>query len=99
MLEIVITQGSFRAFEVNCRAVLAGRNIGIGHRGLSKFAGTMNMLPPMNENVYRDHVEAIHAAAEVVRKESMNKASQETKQFYEVEDDGNYDIGISAGGT
>lgn len=39
-----------KAFEVNRRAVLAGRNIGIGHTGLSKFAGTMNMPPPMNEN-------------------------------------------------
>ncbi|CAB4024276.1 Hypothetical predicted protein [Paramuricea clavata] len=59
----------------------------------------MNMLPPMNENAYRDHVSAIHAAAEVVCKESMNSASDETKQFYEVEEDGNYDIGISADGT
>jgi hypothetical protein len=44
----------------------------------------------MNENAYRDHVLAIHA--EVVCKESMNNASQETKQFYEVEEDGNYII-------
>jgi hypothetical protein len=87
-----------KAFVVNRRAVLAGRNIGIGHRGLSKFAGTMNMPPPMNENAYRDHVVAIHAAAEEVCKESTNHARQETKQFYEVEEDGNY-IGISADGT
>ncbi|CAB4023629.1 Hypothetical predicted protein [Paramuricea clavata] len=84
-----------KAFVVNRRAVLAGRNIGIGHRGLSKFAATMNMPPPMNENAYRDHVVAIHAAAEVVCKESMNHARQETKQFYEVEEDGNYNIGSS----
>jgi hypothetical protein len=50
-----------KAFEVNRRAVLGGRNIGIGHRGASKSAGTMNMPPPMNENAYRDHVVAIHA--------------------------------------
>jgi hypothetical protein len=79
-----------KAFEVNRRAVLTGRNIGIGHRGSSKSTGTMNMPPPMNENAYRDHVLAIHA--EVVCKESMNNASQETKQFYEVEEDGNYII-------
>ena len=88
-----------KAFEVNHRAVLAGRNIGIGHRGLAKFAGTMNMPPPMNENAYRDHVAFINAAAEVVCKEIMNKASEETKQFSEVEEDGNFDIGISANGT
>jgi hypothetical protein len=50
-----------KAFEVNRRAVLAGRSIGIGHRGPSKSAGTMNMPPPMNENAYRDHVVATHA--------------------------------------
>ncbi|CAB4039199.1 Hypothetical predicted protein [Paramuricea clavata] len=50
-----------KAFEVNRRAVLAGGNIGIGHRGPSKSAGTMNMPPPMNENAYRDQVVAIHA--------------------------------------
>ena len=79
--------------------MLDGRNIGIGHRGLTKFAGTMNMPSPMNENAYRDHVASMNAAAEVVCKESMNKASEETKQFYEVEEDGNFHIGISADGT
>jgi hypothetical protein len=29
----------------------------------------------------------------------MNNASDETKQFYEVEEDRKYDIGISADGT
>ena len=87
-----------KAFEVNRRAVLAGRNIGIGYIGLLIFAGTMNMPPPMNKNVCRDHVAAINAA-ELVCKESMNNASQQTKQFYEVEEHGKYDIGISADGT
>ena len=88
-----------KALEVNRRAVLAGRNIGIGHTGLPKFAGTMNMPPPMNENAYRDHVAAMNAAAELICKESMSNASQQTKLFYEVEEDGKYDIGISADGT
>ena len=61
-----------KAFEVNRRPVLAGRNIDIGHTGLSKFAGTIYMPPPMNENAYRDHVAAINAAAELVCKESMS---------------------------
>ena len=59
----------------------------------------MNMPPQMNENAYRDHVAAINVAAELVCKESMNNASQPTKQFYEVEEDGKYEIGISADGT
>ena len=88
-----------KAFEVNRRAVLVGRNIGIGHRGLPKFACTMNMPPPMNESSYRDHVSAIHDAAKVVCNESMKNAGYETKQFYEVEEDGKYNIGISADET
>ena len=47
-----------KAFEVNRRAVLATRNIGVGHQGLVKFTCVMSMLPPMNENAYRDHVQA-----------------------------------------
>ena len=54
-----------KAFEANRRAVLAMRNIGIGHQGLVKFCGVMNMLAPMNANSYTGHVSAIHGAAEV----------------------------------
>ena len=50
---------------MNRRLVLASRNIGIGHRGLTKFAGVMNMLPPMNENSYRYLVSAVRNAAEI----------------------------------
>lgn len=87
------------AFEVNRRVMLATRNIGVGHQGLVKFSAAMNMLAPMNANAYRDHVKAIHEAAEVVAKASMANAAEETKQSYEPEVDGVYDIGISADGT
>ena len=36
--------------EVNKRAVLAARNIGVGFQGLSKFAGVMNIPQPMSKN-------------------------------------------------
>ena len=80
------------AFEVNRRVMLATRNIGVGHQGLVKFSAAMNMLAPMNANAYRDHVKAIHEAAEVVAKASMANAAEETKQSYEPEVDGVYDI-------
>ena len=48
------------------------------------------MPPPINENAYRDHVAAINAAAELVCKESMSNASQQTKKIYEAEEDGKY---------
>lgn len=87
-----------KAFEANRRAVLAMRNIGVGHQGLVKFCGVINMLAPMNANSYTNHVTAIRGAAEVAAKGSMKSAAEETKQFYEPEDDV-YDIGISADST
>ena len=53
----------------------------------------VNMLAPMNANLYTNNVTAIHGAAEVVAKASMKSAAEETKQFYEPEEDGLYDIG------
>lgn len=57
------------------------------------------MLTPMNKNSYRDHVTAIRNAAETEAKRSMANASRETKEFYEPEDDGIYNIGVSGDGT
>lgn len=88
-----------KAFEVNRRAVLATRNIGVGHQGLEKFACVMNMLPPMNENAYRDHVQAVHDAAERVAKESMSQAANRVKEFYEPDEEGIYNIAVSGDGT
>ena len=88
-----------KAFEVNRRAVLATRNIGVGHQGLVKFACVMNMLPPMNENAYRDHVQAVHDAAERVAKESMSQAANKVKEFYEPDEEGIYNIAMSGDGT
>lgn len=47
----------------------------------------MNMLPPMNENSYRDHVSAVRNAIE------------EVKSFYEPNEEGLFDIGVSGDGT
>ena len=88
-----------QAFEVNRRAVLAMRNIGVGHQGLEKFTCVMNMLPPMNENAYRDHVKAVRDATESVAKESMSKAANDVKEFYEPNEEGLYDIAVSGDGT
>ena len=91
--------GTSQAFEVNRRAVLASRNIGVGHQGLVKFAGTMNMPPPMNENAYRDILEAVKKAAQTVCQQSMTAAVDDAKRFYEPEEDGVFEIGISGDGT
>ena len=57
------------------------------------------MLTPMTENSYRDHVAAVRNAAETVAKRSMANAAKETKEFYEPEDDGIYNIAVSGDGT
>ena len=88
-----------KAFEVNRRVVLAARNIGVGHHGLVKFSAVMNMMTPMHENSYRDHVKAICNAAKTVAKRSMENAVEELKEFYEPEEDGFHNVGISADGT
>ena len=59
----------------------------------------MNMLHPMNENSYRDHVKALQNAAESVAKSSMSKAAGEVNEFYEPAEDGLYDIAVSDDGT
>ena len=88
-----------QAFEVNRREVLATRNIGVGHQGLVKFTCVMNMLPPMKENSYRDHMKAVQTAAESVALESMSKAATEVKEFYKEKKDGLYNIGVLGDGT
>ena len=88
-----------KAFEVNRRVVLAARNIGVGHQGLLKFSAVMNMMAPMHQNSYSDHVKAICNAAQNVAKRSMENAVEELKEFYEPEEDGFYNVGISADGT
>lgn len=92
-----IQQG--KAFEANRRVVLAARNIGVGHQGLVKFCAVMNMMAPMHENSYSDHVKAIHKAAQSVTKRSMENAVQELKESDEPEEDGIHNVGISADGT
>ena len=57
------------------------------------------MLPPMNENAYRDHVQAVHDAAERVAKESMSQAANKVKEFYEPDEEGISDIVVSGDGT
>ena len=70
-----------QAFEVNRRVVLATRNIGVGHQGLVKFCCVVNMLPPMHENSFQDHLKAVENAAQTAVEKSMAKAADEAKYF------------------
>jgi len=57
------------------------------------------MLPPMNENAYRDHVQAVRDAAERTAKESMSRAADKVKEFYEPDEGGTFNIAVSGDGT
>ena len=82
-----------RIMEVNLRSVYAMRRCGVGHNGLQKFCGAMNMPPPVTRKNYSKLSDRLGAAVEKVAKTSMIEASVEVKQ-----QEGS-DIGISFDGT
>ena len=87
------------SYEVNRRALLAARNIGVGHQGLTKFAAVMNMPQPMSKNAYRNATKTVHKAAKEIVTKSMSEAASQTKEFYDEDEDGHIDIGVSGDGT
>ena len=87
------------SYEVNRRALLAARNIGVGHQGLTKFAAVMNMPQPMSKNAYRNATKTVHKAAKEIVTKSMSEAASQTKEFYDEDEDGHIDIGFSGDGT
>ncbi len=88
-----------QACEINRRAVLASRNIGVGHQGLVKLAAVLDLLPPMNKSAYKKTVDTLKDAAEIVAEQSKSVAANETKEFYEAGEDGITDIAVSGDGT
>jgi len=59
----------------------------------------MNMPSPMNENSYKDSVDAVRKAAQTVCLQSMRSAVENVKNVYERDEDGVFDMGISGDGT
>lgn len=59
-----------QAFEVN---KIVTRNIGVGHQGLVKFCGVMNMLPPMQQNSFQDHLKAVKNAAQTAAEKACQR--------------------------
>lgn len=71
--------GSQQLMEVNMRSVYAMRRIGVGHKGLEKFCGTMNMPPPAASKNYDKLMLKLGIASEKVAKTSMIDAAYEVK--------------------
>ena len=53
----------------------------------------------INENAYRDHVQAMHDAAKCTAKKSISKLPDKVKEFYEPDEEGVYNIAVSGDGT
>ena len=70
---------SKNSFEVNVRAVMAMRNLGIGHDGLESFCMHMNMNKPMTRNNYSKLIDSLHTEYMNEAEESMKSAAEEVK--------------------
>ena len=56
------------------------RRVGVGHKGLQKFCGAMNMPPPVAVKTYNKLADKLGQAAEKVSKVSMLDATMSIKQ-------------------
>ena len=82
-----------KAMEVNIRSVYAMRRCGVGHKGLQKFCGVMNMPPPVARKNYDKLSDKVGVAVEKVAKTAMIQAALEVKEC-----DGD-NIGVSFDGS
>ena len=72
-----ISESSGRnCFEVNKRAMIAFRENGLGHTGMSTFCRCMNIPPPMNIRTFEDLNSDIHNAYVKTAQESMSNAGK-----------------------
>ncbi|MCP4483313.1 MAG: hypothetical protein GY823_01950 [Flavobacteriaceae bacterium] len=69
-----------RMWEVNGRAVLAFRNIGVRYEKITDFSKTMNMQKPMTRNNYDKLIDSVHAAYMKEAEKSMKNAVEEVKE-------------------
>ena len=70
-----------KPFEVNIRSVYAFRSCGVGHTGIEKFCGMMNMPSPMTGVNYAKMSCNIRDAVKIVAEKSMKDAVEEAKLY------------------
>ena len=74
-----------RFFEVNRRAVFAGRAVGMARERLVRFCALMNMPTPMSKSTYQRHQAALLNAANTVAKQSHDNAAETVRKLGEEE--------------
>ena len=82
-----------KTFDINARSVYALRSCGVGHTGLEKFCGLMNLPKPVARKNY-DISNQIGDAAKLTAEKSMIAATEEEKTL-----EGSSDISVSVDGT
>ena len=93
VVENVTSKRGIKSYEVNIRSIYAMRSCGVGHTGMNRFCGLMNMPPPIRAHSYDEASNKIRDAAEKVAKSSMIAAASDVKAT-----DGK-DIGVTVDGT
>ena len=89
-----------RYFEVNRRAVFAGRAVGLGREGLVKFCALMDMPPPMSNTSYQAHQDALLVAAGDVAQHSLTSAAATVREQAETEgSSARGDVAVTFDGT
>ena len=89
-----------RYFEVNRRAVFAGRAVGLAREGLMKFCALMDMPPPLSTPTYQAHQHALLVAAQDVAKRSLDQAAAAVREKGESEGSTSpSDIAVTFDGT
>lgn len=71
---------SDKAYEINCRIVIAMRLLGIGLNGIEKFCVFMDLPRPIFHSFYDKIIKTISIATSAVREKSMKKAAENMKK-------------------
>ena len=83
-----------KTYDINARSVYALRSCGVGHTGLEKICGLMNLPKPVARNNYDNISNRIGDAAKFVAERSMIEAAEEEKRL-----EGTDNISVSIDGT
>lgn len=87
-------RSNINCFDVNLRSVYVSQPM--GHNGLQKFCGTMNMCPPVTKNHYHKIQGKIHSKIECQTKDALNDSAE--RLFKITEEENPEDIDISEQG-
>lgn len=75
-------------YEINTRSVLAMRPLGVGHTGLSKFCGVMDLPKPISDTTYGVLTKNISEVTKDVAKLSMSRRKRKAEEEAAISEEG-----------